>query len=147
MSCGICTASNWISVAQWKASEKAWSTSVAGVVCLEVPITELARIEDRKYPNREDEITLVDSYGEPLADFIEKYAIVGKYMMGENRIIEDVVGYFWVDLHTGAHDYFENKNEYLDSLRRLGINQIPALISASSICETRTCQPCVTPSP
>ena len=103
--CGLCTASTWISNYQWNASNNAWSTSVASEVCSETSFLNNTKIIDRRYSNRKEEITLVDLYGELLADHIEKYAIVGKYMVGENKPVSNTA-YFWVDLNTGAHDYF-----------------------------------------
>jgi len=139
--CGLCIASIWISIYQENSANNACATAIGGEVCSETSFGDSMRIVDRRYPNHAEQIDLPDSYGESLVDYVQRYAVVGPYMIAEYQPIGDT-GYFWVDLHAGTHDYFEIEGEYINSLNKLGIAQIPVLMPVQAICRTQRCQPC-----
>ena len=106
--------------------------------CLETPITEQYKIIVIQRRDGKEDISIADSHGEEELIWVEQYAAVGNYLIG----VTDG-DYFWLNQRTGGRRIFYEKDEFLQSLNRLGVSEIPKLLPVNTVCQTHQCQPCM----
>ena len=116
-------------LAQWTVIDR-WETEhrLDGSICLETPITAQYKMVITRLRSGEESAEMVDLDGKTQIYSIDRFAVVGNYLIGET----DYNHFFWFDLETGGHRHLNNEDKLLESLRILGISSEDLL--------TKTCQ-------
>ncbi|CAG1022812.1 hypothetical protein MTYM_02004 [Methylococcales bacterium] len=114
------------------------SHGLEGSVCVETPIAAQFKMSLTQLRDGTNHLDIRDVNSETRIFNIERYVLVGNYVAGRSEH-----NYFWFDLRTGAYRYEDNQNDFVESLKLIGVSQPIELLPADTLCNTQDCKPCV----
>lgn len=112
------------------------------VNCLEARITGEYRIIVAERRDGHREASVADARGKEELIWVEQYSVTENFLVG----ITDG-DYFWLDQRTGGRRIFDRREEFVESLKVLGVSQVPDLMPIDTLCNAHQCQPCATFTP
>lgn len=118
---------------QWQISH-----GFEGAICTEAEISAKYKLVVTQLRDGSKYAGIESLDGKSRISRVQQYAVIGNYVTGKS---DDE--YFWFDLGTGAYRYLDNRDEFEESLGRVGISPPPGLLATDSVCKTWACHPCV----